>query len=426
MKRISKHVLVLSLIALFTFSTVIRATPGVYLRFSWWGSESRHKATMDAIELYMKKNPHLRIQGEYGGFNGYQQKLLTQLINGRAPDIMQIDQLWLGDLMNHGDLLFDMYHLKMLQLGGFDKNFLKNQCEWNGRLLGLPTGVNRLIFFANTDFFIKYQIPVNIQWDWDNLLEAGIKVQSQNKKAHLLMMDINHLGQMLKIYIKQHNGAEQWVNDDFSLGFDEKILTQAFTYYQRLLKSGTMAPLEETILFESKMEQNPGWIKSQIGLSQNDASAVFLYRLNGRLKLDVMGLPVLKGAKSSGITVRPSQLVALNKRSKNLKEAAKFLNWFFNDPEALLILKTERGIPATTTGRQILAENQLLDPIMVKGIELAAQNDGYSENHISNNNELVTIYHETLQKVGFNKLTPEAAAHLMVKEYQRKLAELKR
>lgn len=84
------------------------------------------------------------------GFNGYQQKILTQLSGRTAPDIIQIDQPWVGDLMSQGDLFIDMYKIKDLQLSGFDKNFLKNQCEWDGQLIGLPTGLNGLTYFANT------------------------------------------------------------------------------------------------------------------------------------------------------------------------------------------------------------------------------------------------------------------------------------
>lgn len=148
--------------------------------------------------------------------------------------------------------------------------------------------------------------------------------------------------------------------------------------------------------------------------------------MNGKLKLDAMRLPVLKGAKTTGIIVRPSQLLAINKKTSNAKEAAEFMNWFFNDPKALLILTRERGIPATTAATKILEENKLIDPIMAKAIKLAVQNAGFPENDISNNKELITIYGEYIQKVGFDKLTPEAAADQMIKDYQRKLAELKR
>lgn len=37
------------------------------LRFSWWGGDDRHEATLKAIELWNKKYPDIKIEPEYGG-----------------------------------------------------------------------------------------------------------------------------------------------------------------------------------------------------------------------------------------------------------------------------------------------------------------------------------------------------------------------
>ena len=63
----------------------------VTLRFAWWGDEGRHQATLKAIELYMDRNPNVTIEAEYGGFDGYQQKISTQLAGQTAPDIIQLN-----------------------------------------------------------------------------------------------------------------------------------------------------------------------------------------------------------------------------------------------------------------------------------------------------------------------------------------------
>lgn len=67
----------------------------VTLRFMWWGGDNRHKATLDAISLYEKEHPNVKINAEYGGVTDYLQKLITQLSSGTAPDLVQIDVTWL-------------------------------------------------------------------------------------------------------------------------------------------------------------------------------------------------------------------------------------------------------------------------------------------------------------------------------------------
>ncbi len=425
MKRSIKLILASALIVMLISSLSVYAAPKVSLRFMWWGGEIRHKATMAAIELYMKKNPNVQISGEYGGFSGYQQKLLTQLAGGTAADIIQIDQPWVGDLASQGDLFVNLYTAKEIKLSEFDKNFLKTQCEWDGKLIGLPTGLNGLAWISNTAFFNRHKIPLNTQWDWDKLIEVGKRVNQQAKNNYLMTMSTTHVGNMLKMYVAQHHGATQWVNDDFTPGFDKESLAEAFGYYLKLIQNGVIPPLEETVLFDLKTEETPRWISGDIGIAQNWVSSVEQFHLGGKLKLDVSPLPALKNVKNTGILVRPSQLLVINKRSSNAKEAAKFVNWFFNDREAVMILKSERGIPPTKTGLATLEKSKLIEPVMAKGINLAMKNAGLPENSLSTNKELLTILSEYIQQVGFKRLTPEQAADRMLKTYQAKLAELK-
>src|SRR5690554_1339633 len=68
------------------------------LRFSWWGGDERHTPTLKALDAYMAKNPNVKVEGEYGGWDGYYQKLVTQLAGGTAADLIQIDQPWLAEL----------------------------------------------------------------------------------------------------------------------------------------------------------------------------------------------------------------------------------------------------------------------------------------------------------------------------------------
>jgi oligogalacturonide transport system substrate-binding protein len=425
LKHSFKATLVVCLLAVLFGSMSSYAAPQKTLRFMWWGGETRHKATIDAIELYMKKNPGVKIIGEYGGFSGYQQKLLTQLVGGTAADIIQIDQPWVADLMSQGDLFADLYRFKELKLNGFNKNFLKSQCEWDKKLVGLPTGMNGLIYVANTDFMAKHKISLNTRWDWDKLVEVGAKVHRQNSNDYLLDMDLTQIQQMIIMHVKQHTGAKYWINADYTPGFDKAGLAAAFAYYQKLQSSGAILPLKDSILFNLKSEQNPRWANGQIGINQIYVSTIAQYYLDGKMKLEAMLPALMRGAKISGITVRPSQLLVINKKSGNAKEAAHFLNWFFNSKEAAVALKTERGIPATTSAIKTLEQNKLLDSNMAKGINLAVKNAGPPENDLSTNKELTTTFEEYIQLVGYNKLSPDEAATQMLRDTRAKLAELK-
>ena len=59
--------------------TPTEAPKKVSLRFSWWGGDARHQATLEALQLYMDRNSHVTIEAEYGGYGDYYQKWLLSL-----------------------------------------------------------------------------------------------------------------------------------------------------------------------------------------------------------------------------------------------------------------------------------------------------------------------------------------------------------
>ena len=63
----------------------------VTIRFSWWGADTRHEATLKVMDMYMEKHPNVTIEGEYGAFDSFYQKLQTHLGGGTDPDIISVD-----------------------------------------------------------------------------------------------------------------------------------------------------------------------------------------------------------------------------------------------------------------------------------------------------------------------------------------------
>ncbi len=424
MKRFLKFCGVLGMLALMSLPIFAAPKENATLRFSWWGGEDRHKPTLAAIALYMKENPNVKIEGEYSGWDGYQQKLLTQLAGGNAPDIIQLDQPWLADLMAQGDLFLDLNRYKsVIRLNGFDKKFLADMCSVDKKLVGLPTGLNAATYVVNMDQMAKLGIKANIDWNWDNLLENGTRYHKQEKDGYLLQFDLRSCMDTIKAYVGNKTG-KPWINNDYTMGFTKAQIVDAFTYLRKLLDSGTVEPFEQSMLFNNKMEQDPKWISGKNGIHLDWASSMYVHK-RPNFQLGVMRPAIAKGAKNTGLIVRPSQVIAINSRSAHPKEALKFLNWFFNDPEAIATLQMSRGVPATTNGRKVLADKNILDKNVAAAVNVGVKHAGLPETALTNNSELVNIFQDVVQKVGFARLTPQQAADELVSQFQAKLAELK-
>ena len=81
--------LILALVMLLAVCPLAQAEEQVTIRFAWWGDAVRHEATLKAIELFEAKYPHINVEPEYGGWDGYNDKLQTQIAGGTAADVVQ-------------------------------------------------------------------------------------------------------------------------------------------------------------------------------------------------------------------------------------------------------------------------------------------------------------------------------------------------
>ena len=388
------------------------------LRFLWWGADARHEATIEVIDKYMENNPGITIEGEYAGWDGYREKLSTQLAGGTAPDIMQIDQPWLGEFNTMGDGFFaDLNEYSdFINMDGFDQKFLGDFTTLDGKLLGLPTGLNALNFLVNQDALEKSGIEIDGTWDWDQFHEKGKTVNEANPESYFFNMDAAGVGFFIgKIYYYQKYN-KPLINDDYTIAATKEELTDTFTYIQKLYDDKVIIPVEESMLFNGAPQDNPKWADGQTISWFNWASTIPTCPF-----LDTAAVypyPIDKDAKQSSYIVRPAQVFSLSDKGENKEESAKFMDYMFNDPEAIEILKDVRSIPATEEARKLCADKDLVNPLAVEAVDLALADQGSPENILSNNPEILSAYDSAIEKLAYNQGTPEEIAEETLKLWE--------
>ena len=77
-----------------------------------------------------------------------------------------------------------------------------------------PCGINGRGALYNTEFFEKYGLTAADDWNWDDLLAAGSKVNEQDENAHLLFLTNDVLVYITRDLIKQKYG-ENMINDSY-------------------------------------------------------------------------------------------------------------------------------------------------------------------------------------------------------------------
>lgn len=393
----------------------------VTLRFSWFGTEARHKAVLEAIDLYKKQNPHVTIEPEYSGFDGYYQKLVTQFSGGTAPDIANLGITWLDDIAVKGDLVLDLYQVKdHLNLQAFDQNYLNSYTVKNGKLVALPMGVNGMVLVYNPKFYERFGIPQNTVWDWEKINQYGKKVHEQDPNAYLLSNLT--VREFLHPYVKQKTGG-QWIKDDKTLGFDEAVLTEAFAYFKKQIDDGVVQPLAVSSLYGDP-SANLEWQQGKIGLVFELASAITGLK-QFFADLDVTTYPIPADAKTPAVQVNPTTPIVINKASKHPEEAAKFISWLLTSEEAAAKLGVNFSVPPVKANAEKLTASGQIDPVIAKAVDLALARPGEPENGISGNQELFKLTEDYLQKVGYGQLAPAEAARELIRRMNEKLKEIK-
>lgn len=398
----------------------------VTIRFSWWGGDSRHQKTLEAIALYMKKNPNVTIEAEYSGFSGYYQKLVTQLASGNAPDVFQSDQGWTSEFFDRGDVFADLRKYPgVVDTSKFNQTLLKDYCVMDDQLVVLPMGFNGTVFLYNKDLMKPYLKNGQLDLSWNEFVDIGKEIHAKDPGAYLTTnITDGYVRFMLKPILEQLTNQIS-VRDDYTIGFNKAEMAKTFELIGKIFESGAAQPYAESVIYKDSILDNPKWKNGKIG-----GAFIFFSNIDRETKglpynFDVAPLPELAGAKTSGQETGPSLMVALNKKSAVKDEAAKFLNWLLNDPEAAAILATERGVPANSEALQVLKKANKLSPLMAKAVDISNKTMGFKNGKFEMNASVHAIFVEKMEKVIYKVLSPEKAAEELIGDLTKRLSEMK-
>jgi len=160
-------------------------------------------------------------------------------------------------------------------------------------------------------------------------------------------------------------GYDQWAFNEAgtALGYeDDQIVVDYFDMILRLMDSGALPTVEQWAEYaDVGPEGNPlgpgeaamgYWWSNQVVAITNAAGEGREFRL--------WHLPRPEGGSPENY-IKPSQFFSITSQSQHPAEAAMFLDFFLNSPEAADILGTERGVPVVAAVREYLAPS--LSPI---------------------------------------------------------------
>lgn len=391
------------------------------LRFSWWGGDDRHEATLDAVELWNKRNPDIQIVSEYGGWDGWTEKISTQLSGGTEPDIMQINYDWLVSFSQDGKGFYDLNLLaEQIDFENFDKETLQFG-EISGVLNGITVSLSGRGLFYNSDTYKR--LGAEYPETWSELISLGEKFKSEG--LYPLDLDAQSGGTawyLAVVYVQQQTGR-QFITLDGKLGFTEEDIKTALDFYKELEENHVIRTVDTRIDEDgtAALYQSPEFINGRIAGVLEWGSSVGKYELSladGSLEAG----PFLsdENGNNSGWMLKPALLYAISANTKYPDEAAEFLNFMLNDSEAAKILGTTRGLPASEAAEKSLEESGLLEGLSHENDVLLENLDTITISPYMELAQMKGFYNTAIEKISYGAVDTATAAHEMyisIKEY---------
>lgn len=337
------------------------------LRFMWWGGETRHKATVEAVDAYMANNPGVQIEYEYGGWSGYFDKLLTQLAGRNAPDVVQLSYTNVGEYVVR-DQLFALDEYVESGVLNTDKinQTLLDTYKIGGELYAIPAGVNVQFLYYNKDMFDEYGIDYptsGMTMDEVYQVAADITAAARAKgvedvwgmQAYLGAFDVNFQRMLIDF------GGALWTDDLTQAAFNTPEGIATMEYIKKPYDEGFAVPPEVRA-------GNPDGVScfelQQVAMVIDNATSTAGFDAVGDFEL---GLELAPFGNNKKVTwYQASQVFTITNQSKAPEEAAKLINYLVNDPDAGKTLAFERGIPvnddiraASSEGKSEVEQKQL-------------------------------------------------------------------
>jgi len=379
----------------------------VTLRFSWWGSDTRHKMTEKLIEAFEAENPNIKVKGEYGDWSGYWDKLATQVASQDAPDIIQMDAAYLGEYSGRGALL----ELKDVDLSKFDQP-VADSGKVEGKQYAVTSGVNAMVVMANPALVSAsgVALPDDKTWTWDQLDSTAAAITQASGGKVYGTGQVNS-DAAANLWFRQH--GKSLFTGDGKLGFDESDLAEWYEYQAKMRDSKAVPPasvitedatasIDQQGLSTGKFAMNMYW-SNQLGA---------LSKASGQ-DLEIRRPPSVDGkAADAQQFYKSSMFWSASSRTKHPAEAQKFIDFVTNNDKAGEIGLADRGIPANSDIRAaVVSKLTPADAKTAKFIdEISSELGGAVPVPPAGGSAAVEALTRYSLEVHFNRLSPQEAA----------------
>jgi multiple sugar transport system substrate-binding protein len=394
--------------------------PGVQaVRWSFWGAESRIRAIALAIDEFQNRTGIIVAAEPAPGTNEHFDKFRTQFAGGNAVDIVQCG----GDFSNFGlnDQILTAAGIGdlFLPLDEYVRNGTLNVANVdvaaiqagtrNGALYAIPVATNMPALVYNKSMLERVGVPLpkaDMTWaEFDAWLR---QVQARLPSGTYAMTDnsATQTGSVFFGYWCGDNGTDMW--DGTRTRLSAADAQKYFDMWAGWRSAGLVPPAAIAADYAETNEATSSIIAGKTAVAQIWSNGITGYQNATPDTLELIMLP--NATVTNKLWGQMSQMMAINKNSKNPQAAVQFLSYYINDPAVWGFLGTSYGIPVTPAGRAaILSGADQNVRKQVEYLDVAGRHAGPRNPNMPSDTEWNSGLHLIAQNVAYGRITTAQA-----------------
>lgn len=379
----------------------------IELRMTWWGGDARHELTNQALDLFEEQNEGITVIRDFGGFDGYLDKVTTQYAGGNSPDVIQLYNEVLVEFAGRGQVydLNQAVDAGTISLDGWPEDLVATNTI-DGALSALPFGLSThgFIFDEAASAALGVEVPGE-GFTWEDLAEYGAEIRTASGGATAGVTDLSHSYQVFEVWAKQ--SGEEFLTAD-GIGFDEDTLVDFWSYWAEMRESGAATPPDVS-------SEYLGTPYDAVIAGVSTSTFLFVNQYQGVQDSTPNALALTRmpsEGSDPGQYLRTAMNLIVSSQSEHPEAAAKLVDFLLNNEEANAILGIDRGVPAN--GNVVAAATGSVNEVVGRAMAIieSVRESGSAAPVPApiGSGTVNTIFSEFAQQVQFGQLTIEEAA----------------
>lgn len=322
-------------------------------RLVWVADENYIR--VEQVELFNQLNPENELtldsasQGPDAGKgdkSGGVEKIAIQCLAGLGPDVLDVYGRWQLQTYVDAGMILDITEEANKRGFGLENTWpqIRSSLSIDGRQYGYPGNVTGTVLFYNKAVFEKLGVnyPPNGEWKWEDLVDLSQKLTIKNNEGERTfgVIGVDYYNLLIQ------NDASIFDEDGLKCVFDSERAVEAIQFYYDLMFKYNVMPTPAQL---EAMSCEGGWAggkfkwfaSGKVGMIYGGRWMMVLFRRYPELRVGATHLP-FKRVDTCKVNTRFS---AINKNSKNVAGAYKFLGFLSGPDFSKHLLKVADSMP---------------------------------------------------------------------------------